>query len=258
MTLARIRTLIVDDEPLARERVRLLLEKEPDLEIVGECGDGHEALQTIRKTSPDLVFLDIQMPELDGFGLLAQLDPARLPAIIFVTAFDQFALRAFEVHALDYLLKPFDSERFQAAVRRARQWVQRNQGGEWDPRLSALLTDLKGASKVPDRLAVKSGGRVLLVRIEDVDWVEAADNYVNLHVGRESHLLRETMNALESRLAPERFLRISRSTIVNLDRIKELQPMFHGEYTVILHDGTRLTLSRGHREKLSLLLGKES
>lgn len=258
MTLARIRTLIVDDEPLARERVRLLLEEEPDLEIVGECGDGHEALQTIRKTSPDLVFLDIQMPELDGFGLLAQLDPARLPAIIFVTAFDQFALRAFEVHALDYLLKPFDSERLQAAVQRARQWIQRSKGGELDPRLSALLTDLKGASKVPNRLAVKSGGRVLLLKTEDIDWVEAADNYVNLHVGRESHLLRETMNALESRLAPERFLRISRSTLVNLDRIKELQPMFHGEYTVILHDGTRLTLSRSHREKLSLLLGKES
>ncbi len=258
MTMASIRTLIVDDEPLARERIRLLLEQEPDLEIVGECSDGNEALAAIRRASPDLMFLDIQMPELDGFGLLAQLDPARLPAIVFVTAFDQFALRAFEVHALDYLLKPFDSERFQAAVQRARQWIQRNQAGELDQRLSALLTDLKGASKAPDRLAVKSGGRVLLLRIEDIDWVEAADNYVNLHIGREAHLLRETMNALETRLAPDRFLRISRSTMVNVDRIKELQPMFHGEYAVILHDGTRLTLSRGQREKLSLLLGKES
>ena len=256
MTMPSIRTLIVDDEPLARERIRLLLEKEPDLEIVGECSDGHEALAAIRSRSPDLMFLDIQMPELDGFGLLAQLDPGRLPAIIFVTAFDQFALRAFEVHALDYLLKPFDSERFQAAVQRARQWIQRNQAGGLDQRLSALLADLKGVSKAPDRLAVKSGGRVLLLRIEDIDWVEAADNYVNLHLGKESHLLRETMNALEARLASDRFLRISRSTIVNLDRIKELQPMFHGEYAVILRDGTRLTLSRSHREKLSLLLGK--
>ena len=258
MTPAKIRTLIVDDEPLARERVRRLLEQEPDLEIVGECGDGYEALQAIQKTLPDLVFLDIQMPELDGFGLLSRLDPARLPAIIFVTAFDQFALRAFEVHALDYLLKPFDRERLQAAVQRARQWIQRNQTGELDLRLSALLADLKGVSQTPDRLAVKSGGRVLLLRVEDIDWVEAADNYVNLHVGKESHLLRETMNALESRLAPERFLRISRSTTVNLDRIKELQPLFHGDYAVILLDGVRLTLSRGHREKLSLLLGKES
>jgi two-component system LytT family response regulator len=257
MSTPPIRTLIVDDEPLARERVRLLLEREPDLEIVGECGDGHEALATIRSTSPDLVFLDIQMPELDGFGMLAELDPARLPAIIFVTAFDQFALRAFEVHALDYLLKPFDSERLQAAVQRARQWIQRQRSGELDPRLAALLNDLKVTPKVPGRLAVKSGGRVLLVRTEDIDWVEAADNYVNLHVGKESHLLRETMNALEDRLPSERFLRISRSTMVNLDRIRELQPMFHGEYAVILQDGTRLTLSRGHREKLSRLLGRE-
>jgi two-component system LytT family response regulator len=257
MSPAPIRTLIVDDEPLARERVRLLLEREPDLEIVGECSDGHEALATIRSTSPDLVFLDIQMPELDGFGMLAELDPAHLPAIIFVTAFDQFALRAFEVHALDYLLKPFDSERLQAAVQRAREWIRRQRGGELDPRLAALLNDLKGAPKVPGRLAVKSGGRVLLLRTEDIDWVEAADNYVNLHVGKESHLLRETMNALEARLPSERFLRISRSTMVNLDRIRELQPMFHGEYAVILQDGTRLTLSRGHREKLSRLLGRE-
>ncbi len=254
--MSKIRTLIVDDEPLARERLRSLLEAETDIELVGECADGHEALAAIRKTEPDLVLLDIQMPELDGFGLVARLDPGSLPAIIFVTAFDRFALRAFEVHALDYLLKPFDADRFHAALERARQWIQRNQRGELDQRLSALLADLKGTARVQDRIAVKLGNRVVLVRTEDIDWVEAADNYVSLHVGRESHLLRETMNTLETRLPTDRFLRISRSTIVNLDRIKELQPLFHGEYAVLLRDGTRLTLSRGHRDKLSRLLGR--
>ncbi len=246
--MPNIRTLIVDDEPLARERLRALLEDEPDLELVGECADGHEALAAVRQAEPDLVFLDIQMPELDGFGLVAQLDPAHLPAIIFVTAFDRFALRAFEVHALDYLLKPFDADRFHAAVERARQWIRRNERGELDQRLSALLADLKGTAKGQDRIAVKSGNRVVLVRTEDIDWVEAADNYVSLHIGKESHLLRETMNSLETRLPSDRFLRISRSTIVNLDRIKELQPHFHGEHVVILHNGKRLTMTRGLRE----------
>jgi two-component system, LytTR family, response regulator len=256
--MAKIRTLIVDDEPLARERVRLLLEREPDLEVIGECGDGTEALEAIPDGKPDLVFLDIQMPELDGFGMLARLEVDPLPAIIFVTAFDQFALKAFEVHALDYLLKPFDADRLHAALERARQWIQRRQTGERDPRLGGLVSELRAAPKPADRIAVKSGGRMILLKTGDIDWVESADNYVNLHVGKESHLLRETMNALEARLAPDKFLRISRSTIVNVDRIRELQPMFHGEYSVILLDRTRLTLSRGYREKLAQLLGKET
>jgi two-component system LytT family response regulator len=255
--MAKIRTLIVDDEPLARERVRLLLEKELDVEVIGECGDGTEALQVIQGSKPDLVFLDIQMPELDGFGLLARLEGDPLPAVIFVTAFDEYALKAFEVHALDYLLKPFDAERLQAALQRARQWIQRKQTGERDPRLGGLVADLRASPKPADRLAVKSGGRMILLKMGEIDWVESADNYVNLHVGKESHLLRETMNALEVRLPADKFLRISRSTIVNLDRIRELQPMFHGEYAVILQDGKRLTLSRGYREKLNQLLGKE-
>ncbi len=254
---AAIRVLIVDDEPLARERVRQLLGQEPDVDVVGECGDGAEALAVIRRDKPDLVFLDVQMPELDGFGLIAKLEPAELPAIIFVTAYDQFALKAFEVHALDYLLKPFDRERFTQALQRARDWIRRQDTGDLRGRLTALIADLQSPAKLTDRLAVKSGGRVVLLKIEEIDWVEAADNYVNLHVGKESHLLRETMNALAGRLPPERFMRISRSTIVNVDRIKELQPMFHGEYTVILHDGARLSLSRGYRDKLNRLLGKE-
>lgn len=252
----KTRTLIVDDEPLARERLRQLLAGESDIELVGECADGREAVAAIRETSPDLVFLDVQMPELTGFEVLEQVRGGRLPAIVFVTAHDQFALKAFEVHALDYLLKPFDRDRFQTALRRALDHIRRNQAGELDQRLSALLRDLKPPARTPDRLAVKSGGRVVLVRVDDIDWVEAADNYVELHVGAESHLHRETMADLEQMLPPARFMRISRSAIVNVDRIKELQPLFHGEYAVILRNGTRLTLSRSYREKLDQLLGK--
>jgi two-component system LytT family response regulator len=254
----RIRVVVVDDEPLARERVRGLLEQQPDVEIVAECADGLEALEAIRSRKPDLVFLDIQMPELDGLGVVGQLQPGELPALIFVTAYDRYAIQAFEVHALDYLLKPFDDERFAAALDRARAWLRRPAAStDLSQRLDDLLTELRPAAKLPDRLAVKSGGRVILVKLEDLDWVEAADNYVNLHVGGDAHLLRETMAALEKRLPADRFVRISRSTIVNLDRVKELQPLFHGEYTVILRDGVRLTLSRGYREKLAVLLGKE-
>jgi two-component system LytT family response regulator len=257
--MAKVRTLIVDDEPLARERIRQLLAEEADMEILGECEDGLTALETIRAQRPDLVFLDVQMPELDGFGLLAQLDPAALPAIVFITAHDQFALRAFEVHAIDYLLKPFDQERFKAALGRARTWLARRGTDRLDEKLTSLLADLRGpaGSKTQDRIAVKSGGRVILLKAEEIDWVEAADNYVSLHVGPAAHLLRETMNSLEQRLPADQFLRISRSTIVNLERVRELQPLFHGEYAVILNDGTRLTLSRGYRDRLSVLLGKE-
>jgi two-component system LytT family response regulator len=254
----KIRTLIVDDEHLARERLRLFLEREPDVEIVGECADGLTALKAIQDIRPDLVFLDVQMPELDGFGVLARLEPAQLPAVVFTTAHDQFALRAFEVHALDYLLKPFDRPRFLAALQRARGWLLKQPGEDLQDRLSALLAEVKPQPPKPiDRLAVKSSGRVVLIRLEDLDWVESADNYVNLHVGKDAHLHRETMTAIAERLDPNRFLRISRSVIVNVNRIKELQPLFHGEYAVILHDGTRLTLSRGYRDKLDLLLGKD-
>jgi two-component system, LytTR family, response regulator len=254
----KLRTLIVDDEPLARGRLRQLLEEEPGVEIIGECEDGVEALEAIRAQRPDLVLLDVQMPELDGFGLLAALEPGAMPAIIFVTAHDQFALRAFEVHALDYLLKPFDAERLQASLKRARAWLERRGSDDLGARLSAVLSDLRGGGgRAQERLAVRSSGRVVLLKHEEIDWIEASDNYVNLHVGKESHLLRETMNSLEQRLPADRFLRISRSTIVNLDRVRELQPLFHGEYSVILRDGTRLSLSRGYRDRLSLLLGKE-
>ncbi len=257
--MGKVRTLIVDDEPLARERIRQLLAEEEDIEIVGEFEDGLAALEAIGEQQPDLVFLDVQMPELDGFELLSRLDPTRMPAIVFVTAHDQFALRAFEVHALDYLLKPFDQERFRAALDRARTWIARRGDEALDTRLTSLLADLRGSAtpRVQERIAVKAGGRVILLKAEEIDWVEAADNYVSLHVGAASHLLRETMNGLERRLPSDRFLRISRSTIVNLDRVRELQPLFHGEYAVILTDGKRLSLSRSYRDRLSVLLGKE-
>ncbi len=253
----KIRTLIVDDEPLARERLRKLLQAEPDIEIVGECADGKEAVALANAEQPDLIFLDIQMPELDGFGVVAGLEGEPLPAVIFVTAYDRFALKAFEVHALDYLLKPFDRERFQKALARARTLVQNRQTGDLSRRLSSLITDLKPRQeKYIDRLAVKTEGRVLFFKTEDIDWFEAADNYVSIHVGNEEHLHRETMSSLEGKLPPTRFLRISRSTIVNIERIKELQPMFHGDYVVILKNGTRLNLSRNYRDKLNQLLGR--
>jgi two-component system LytT family response regulator len=255
----KIRTLLVDDEPLARERLRKLLEAEPDIDLIGECADGQEALEKIRNESPDLLFLDIQMPELDGFGVIAQLEESQRPAVIFVTAYDRFALKAFEVHALDYLLKPFDRDRFQTALGRARTLAKQRQSGELNQQLSSLLAGLKSdkpETKYLDRLAIRSEGRVLFFKTEDIDWIEAADNYVSIHIGSESHLHRETMASLENKLPPHRFIRISRSTIVNLERIKEMQPMFHGDYVVILKNGTRLNLSRNYRDKLNQLLGK--
>jgi len=255
--VVKIRALIVDDEPLARERLMSLLAAESDIEVAGQCANGAEALAAIEEKAPDLVFLDVQMPELDGFGVLAALEGERRPAIIFVTAHDRFALKAFEVHAIDYLLKPFDRERFQKALDRARGQVKRQQGGQIDDRLAALLAELKqDQTKQLDRIPVKGSGRVVLVKVNDIDWIEAADNYVNLHAGKEAHLHRETMTALEKKLPAEKFLRISRSAMVNVDRIKELQPMFHGDYTVILQNGTKLTLSRGYRDALNQLLGK--
>lgn len=257
----RIRTLIVDDEPLARERLHTLLEGEPDIDLVGECANGTEALAAVHRDRPDLIFLDVQMPELDGFGVVAQLQDEPMPAIVFVTAYDRFALKAFEVHALDYLLKPFDRERFATALERARKLVLQRHSGDLSKRLSSLITDLrpeKNEPKYVDRLAIKTEGRVLFFKIDEIDWIEAADNYVSVHVGTEEHLHRETMSSLETKLPPTRFLRISRSTIVNLERIKEMQPMFHGDYVVILKNGTRLNLSRNYRDKLNHILGKST
>jgi two-component system LytT family response regulator len=254
----KIQALIVDDERLARKRIRSLLKNERDVEVVGECADGAEALAAIRKQNPDLVFLDVQMPEMDGFQVLQSVGADQMPAVVFVTAYDKYALRAFEVHALDYLLKPFDEDRFGEALRRAKDQVLGSSNGDLHDRLLALIEHLRSGERYVDRLLVKASGRVLFLKTEDIDWIEAAGNYVRLHVGRESHLLRETMNTIETKLDPARFLRIHRSTIVNLDRIKEMQPWFSGEYVVLLKDGTELRLSRGYRDKFDERLGEAS
>jgi two-component system, LytTR family, response regulator len=224
-----IRTLIVDDEPLARQRLRRLLEADPDIVILGECGDGQQAVTDLRQLRPDLVFLDVQMPVLDGFGVLQALGGTPLPTVIFVTAHDRYALKAFEVHALDYLLKPFDKARFGAALERAKTQVRQGSAAALDERLQELLQTVQPRRSGPERLIVRSSGRIYFVRTEDIDWIEAAANYVRLHVGKEDHLLREGLTALEKKLDPGRFVRIHRSTIVNLERIQELQPAFHGD-----------------------------
>ena len=245
----KIRTLIVDDETLARHRLRQLLQDEPDVEVVGECGDGREAVLTIRDAKPDLVFLDIQMPELDGFGVMEAIGANSAPVVVFVTAYDEFALRAFEIHAVDYLLKPFDRSRFKAALRRAMEVARHREDSELIRRQAALIAELK-SPKTAEQLMVKTGDRILWVKLEDVDWISAADNYAELHIGPKSHLIRETLGTLEMRLESNKFIRISRSVIVNARRIKELKHLFYGGYELTLHDGTKLTLSRRYRDKL--------
>jgi two-component system LytT family response regulator len=254
---AKIRTFIVDDETPARRRIRRLLAAESDVEIIGESGDPREAVGFIQERNPDLVFLDVQMPGLDGFGVLESLPPNSAPAVIFVTAFDQYAMRAFEVRALDYLLKPIDRARFRKALDRARAQIrQEDATTTLDHRLTTLLDNLDHKPRQRDRLLVKSAGRIMFLRSEEIDWVEAADNYVRLHVGPDSHLLRETLGSFETRLDSSKFMRIHRSTVVNVDRMKELQPWFHGDYIVILQDGTRLNLSRTYRDRVIDLLGE--
>ena len=255
--MEKIRTLIVDDEPLARRGIRAHLKDEGDVEIVAECGNGREAVQVIESQKPDLVFLDVQMPELDGFGVLEAINVEHLPCVIFVTAYDKYALRAFEVHALDYLLKPFDTERFSRAMQRARAQIERGSISDLSHRLQSLIDDLKTNQKYAERLVIKSAGRIFFLGVEEIDWVEAADNYVRLHAGggRDTHLLRETMNSLERRLDPTQFLRVRRSTIINVRRIKEVRPLFRGEYEIVLLDGTRLASGRGYRDRMQELFG---
>jgi two-component system LytT family response regulator len=254
--MTKIRALIVDDESLARERIRTLLEGDAGIDIIGESADGRAALAAIKTEAPDLLFLDVQIPLLNGFEVLEALatEEARLPVVVFVTAYDQYALHAFEVHALDYLLKPFDRERFRKALQRAKAQIEHERKGELGERLLALLADLKPEPKHLERLVIKDAGRVFFLRAGEIDWIESAGNYVRLHTGREAHLLRETMNTLETKLNPASFLRIHRSTIVNVERIKELQPLFRGEYVVILQDRTQLASGRAYRDKLQELL----
>ncbi|HSH00467.1 MAG TPA: LytTR family DNA-binding domain-containing protein, partial [candidate division Zixibacteria bacterium] len=241
---APIRTLIVDDEPLARDGVRLLLETDSEIAIIGECANGDEAVEVITREAPDLVFLDIQMPGTDGFGVLRRLHGKHLPLIVFVTAFDQYAVDAFAAHALDYLLKPVDTERFVETLKRAKTRIQERSVGELSERVRMLLDQMpqpvqSEKSEYWTRITIRETERIYFVAVADIDYIAAADYYLNLHTGDKSHLLRMSMSAIEQKLDPERFVRIHRSTIVNVSRIKELVPHFRGEYHVILRDGTR-------------------
>lgn len=250
-----IRALIVDDEPPARRKVRRFLESEGEIEVIGEAGDGPAAIAAIREGRPDLVFLDIQMPGADGFEVIEPLGDA-CPHIIFITAFHEHAVRAFDVEAVDYLLKPFDAERFQVAVGRAKGRIRRNEPGLSPETLQRLLEGVRGGAPL-ERILVKREDRSFFVAVAEIDWVEAADNYVKLHTRRGSHLVRGTLAGLEGRLDPSRFVRISRSAIVNLERIAELRPWSHGDRIAVLRDGTELTLSRRYRKRLAELFDPE-
>lgn len=257
---APIRTLIVDDEPVARRGVRLLLSRDPAIEIVGEAATGAEAAALIGRLRPDLAFLDVQMPDADGFAALAGLEPAAAPAVVFVTAYDEHALRAFEVNAVDYLLKPYDDVRFAAALARAKAEVRHRAQDRAGSRLARIMELLQrgpesaAEAAVGDRILIKSSGEIFFLKADEIDWIEAEGDYMKFHVGPRSHLMRETMARLEARLDPRRFVRIHRSTIVNIDRVRKLSPSFAGEYAVVLADGTKLRLSRGYQERIAALL----
>ncbi len=244
----RIRTLIVDDMALARNRLRRHLADDPEIEIVAEAAGGRAAIDAIRSLAPELVFLDVQMPEIGGFEVLASLGDAMPAAIVFVTAFDQYAVKAFEVHAVDYLLKPFDDERLKKAVARAKREIRRGEPLQGAERLRRLLEDVGEAAKHPTRLAIRSQGRTVFLPVDEIDYIEAAGNYLRIQAGAESHMIREKISVMEERLDPAAFARIHRSTIVNLGRIKEMQPLVNGDQMVILRTGKRLTMSRTYRE----------
>lgn len=262
---ALFRTVIVDDEPVARRGIRLLLERDDTVEIVGEAAGGAEAAELIKRAKPDLVFLDVQMPGCDGFEALAKVGNAAAPAVVFVTAYDEHALRAFEVNAVDYLLKPYDDVRFGAALQRAKSEVRRRSAEAVNVTLTQQLLDYLRQNggradanareeNAGDRILIKSSGEIFFLKAEEIDWIEAEGDYMKFHVAGRAHLMRETMARLEARLDPKRFIRIHRSTIVNIDRLRKLSPSFAGEYAVILHDGTKLKLSRGYHDRIATLM----
>ncbi|HEY1793046.1 MAG TPA: LytTR family DNA-binding domain-containing protein [Opitutaceae bacterium] len=248
-----IRTLIADDEPLARHGVRLLLERSPGIEIVGEATGGVEAADLIQRLRPDLVFLDVQMVGCDGFETLKRIGPGDAPVVVFVTAYDEYALKAFEFNAVDYLLKPYDDSRFEAALGRARELVLRKKSDLVGSRLERLIEQIEGEGR--DRILLKSSGEIIFLKTGEIDWIEAEGDYVKFHVSGRTHLMRGTMAALEERLDPKRFIRIHRSTIVNADRVRKLSPSFEGEYAVVLMDGTKLRMSRGYQDRIKAILG---
>lgn len=253
--MSELRCVVVDDEPLARDLLRGMLEAYSDVEVVAECADGRTALRAIRKLDPDLVFLDVQMPKMDGFDLVQELDPETMPSIVFVTAYDRYALRAFEIHALDYLLKPFDEERLDRALTRARDHLGRADRGEELSRVLALLEDLGARDRYPDRIAIRRSDRTILQPVVDIDWLEADGKHVKFHVGDRTFAIREAMSRIERLLDPRTFLRVSRSAIVNVDRIREVQPWFHGDHVIVLQSGDQVTTTRTYRSSVNRLLG---
>src|SRR6266704_2173433 len=249
-----IRALIVDDERLARRRVREMLQSDRDIEVVGERANGPEAVMAVRESNPDLMFLDVQMPGMDGFEVLNALRDERLPMVVFITAYDQYALRAFEACAVDYILKPFDRTRFERAVQQAKGRIRQERQTDLAHHLLTLLENMKQRPDYPERMAIKDNGRIVYVKTESIEWVEAEGNYVRIHAGKDSYLQLGAIGGLEAQLDPKKFRRIHRGTIVNIDCIRELQPWFNGCYRVILHSGVELSLSRGYRGKQSELL----
>jgi two-component system LytT family response regulator len=252
-----LRVIIVDDEELARKGIRARLQRLPDVEIVAECGNGRQAIDTIRRRTPDLVFLDVQMPGKTGFDVLAAVGPDAFPYVIFVTAHDQYAIRAFEVNALDYLLKPIDDERFELALQRARDALATKRDRALGQRLASILGEVGSwapAARNAERIVVRSAGRVIFVKTSDIDWVEAEGDYVTLHAGKRSWLSRGTIAEMERKLHASKFMRIHRSAIVNTERIVEMRPLDNGDYRIVLRDGTELKLSRSHRQQLHTLL----
>ncbi|MFN2498596.1 MAG: LytR/AlgR family response regulator transcription factor [Pyrinomonadaceae bacterium] len=258
--MENIRTLIVDDEPIARRGIRQHLRLETDVEIIGECANGREAIAAIKKQSPDLLFLDVQMPLLDGFGVVNAIGVDNLPAVVFVTAYDEHAIRAFEVNALDYLLKPIDHDRFQRTLARVRRQIDGAKTEPLQQKLASLLQHLEESrienqqAKYSGRVAIKESSRIFFLNVGEIDWIDSQGNYVQIHTEGSAYLLRETMKGIETKLDSEKFVRIRRSTIVRIEQIKELAPLFNGEYAVILRDGTQLTSSRRYRRNLDALL----
>jgi two-component system LytT family response regulator len=256
MKRAPIRALIADDEALARKFIRRMLKDDDEVEIVGECSNGKEAVAMIRQQNPDLVFLDVQMPEMDGFTVLQSIGTDWLPEIIFTTAYEQYAIRAFELHALDYLLKPFDHARFKDAIKYAKERFRSQRQNDGRMQISALLQSIKSKPKYLERLVIKAGGRITFLTTDEINWIEADDKYVHLHTSKARPMVRQTLTAMEVQLDPAKFRRVHRSAIVNVECIKELQPLFSGEYSILLQDGSKLTLSRNYKDKLFELLGK--
>jgi two-component system, LytTR family, response regulator len=252
--MGRIRAMVVDDEPLARKRLLALLAGEPRVDVVGEATGGTSAVKLIASLKPDLVFLDIQMPGLDGFAVLRAIAPKHLPLVVFVTAYDEHAIRAFDVNAVDYVLKPVVAERFHHAVRRAVERLESSNAEALSRQMSSLLERLPPAAAPADRLAVRSGERTVFVRVEDIDWIDVEGDYARLHAGKDRHLLRETLTELERRLPASRFIRIHRSFIVQADRIASVQPWFKGDYVIVLRDGTRLQSGRTYRQRVQELI----